>query len=59
MIKKITVALLCSGIVYLLGAFSAASFDISTWDSYGRTMCAIYMLMAGGLGFIMDSIAGK
>lgn len=52
MIRTISFAALGALLAYLLGAFSGASFDISTWPGEGRTLCALCMFIAAGLGVI-------
>lgn len=57
MAKSISAALLASVAVYLLGSFSAASFDIQTWPGDGRVICAFYMGIAGAVaGFLVKTV---
>lgn len=39
-------------LTYLLGAFAAASFDISVWPGKGRVICAMLMFGMAGLGAV-------
>jgi uncharacterized membrane protein YeaQ/YmgE (transglycosylase-associated protein family) len=43
------VFLLVFFISYMVGAFAAASFDITQWDAFGRTMCGIMGAFIGGI----------
>lgn len=52
MIRTISFAALGALLVYLLGAFAAASFNVATWPGEGRTFCALCMFIAAGLGVI-------
>lgn len=40
---KITLILVLIIVIYLAGAFSSASFDISTWKESKRDLCAFGM----------------
>lgn len=44
MIKSVVGALFGALVIYLLGAFANASFDISVWSDTARGMVALYMV---------------
>lgn len=37
----VVVSLILAVVIYLLGSFTAASFDIKKWDSAGRFLCGL------------------
>lgn len=43
-------------LTYLLGAFAAASFNISTWPEEGRVICAMFMLGMAAFGAMAHPI---
>ena len=54
--KVITILLAGVAAIYLLGAFVAASFDISEWNAYGRLCAAMF---AGGYAACVAIMASE
>lgn len=48
------IAIIVMTMIYLCGVFSAVSFDISTWDSFLRGMCAMCMFIGGLMGWLFS-----
>lgn len=43
--KNVLLPLMAAGVVYLLGAFGNACFDITQWDVFSRVMVAFFMAL--------------
>lgn len=56
---KFLYSVLFSGLVYLVGAFTAASFDINTWSLEARGVVTIFMLCGASVGFLFGMTCGK
>lgn len=47
MLLRITVGLLATLVVYLVGAFIAVDFNIANWDAEGRGIVGLFMPVMG------------
>lgn len=56
---KFVYSVLLSGLVYLVGAFTAASFDINTWSLEARGVAAIFMLCGASVSFLFGMTAER
>jgi len=46
-------------IIYLAGAFIAASFNIGNWDTNGRIACSTFMIIFMFIGFFFGDYLEK
>lgn len=56
MIRPILAAMTGAAVGYLAQSFFFATFDITNWSEMGRGIGLIFMVVGGGMGFLVGMV---